>query len=388
MIRRSSAIGLAALALSVLIHIAWISVTFTTDVPQPPQNSAADTVSLGSSFEDVVEFEATPIEPEPPEQPEEVQQETQDRLEPTSEALVASPNPENTPSPDTGTSPAVEPGVTNPVTAETGSTPDPEVLTPSAGEADTASDATVTPPVGSDAESQTAQGVETGDLGRQAAQDPLVPESVEAPQPENETVSSPAPEIIAALPPAEAEAPDITIPVVESDTSEVAPQSDQPTLSSSLRPRLRPPERSAQGSPDGTDIRETLRAPSEVIESPLAAYARDGTNLFAGQRGGQQSAGQSFGGGRGPGNADETNYTGLILVHLNRIPPVPVSGRGWARVVFRINPDGTLASVDIIDGTGVPEIDRAAAAQIRQAVPFPKPPDGQSKLLNFVYRIE
>jgi len=73
-------------------------------------------------------------------------------------------------------------------------------------------------------------------------------------------------------------------------------------------------------------------------------------------------------------------------MHLNRATVVHVSGRGFARVLFQINPDGSLAWVDVIDSSGSDEIDRAAKAQVQNAAPFPRPPNGKSRKLSFAYR--
>ncbi|MFC3612900.1 TonB family protein [Lutimaribacter marinistellae] len=117
----------------------------------------------------------------------------------------------------------------------------------------------------------------------------------------------------------------------------------------------------------------------------MTLYLRDGIDQFAGQRAGSQSQRLRSGGRGGSGNADVTNYPGQVLMNLNWTLPVAVSSRRWARVSFWINPDGSLGSVDIIDGFGSSEIDRAAKTQVRRGVPFPKPPQRKGRLLTFVY---
>jgi TonB family protein len=112
------------------------------------------------------------------------------------------------------------------------------------------------------------------------------------------------------------------------------------------------------------------------MESPLIAYARDG-NLDGWL--GHQGSGSS-------GNSGVTNYAGRVLVHLNNAPRVRAQIRGSARVVLEINPDGTLARVDVIESTGTFELDSAAKAQVRNAAPFPPPPQGATRKLSFVYR--
>jgi TonB family protein len=248
-------------------------------------------------------------------------------------------------------------------------------------------DARLVPPAGTDTVSATPQGQAIGGA-----------------EPSGAPLQNTAPTPSANLPTAAVPAPPVTItPVPPSMPLEIEPESPQDlpetpetgpsglAVATSLRPRLRAerPPSEPEGVSDGAS-EETLSrlAPSQLIESPLTAYKRDGTNVFGRQGGGARSVGQGFNNSGGPGNSDVTNYAGQVLVHLNRTQPVAVSGRGWARVFFQIDPDGTLASVDIIDGSGSLEIDRAAKQQVRNAVPFPRPPGGKSRRLNFVYRIE
>jgi TonB family protein len=164
-------------------------------------------------------------------------------------------------------------------------------------------------------------------------------------------------------------------PVVSLQPSVIEPD----TPLTAIEPELTPTQ-------DPTEPLET--EPSELIESPLTAYKRGGANVFGQQGSGAQSGRQGFGTSRATGNSDVTNYAGQVLVHLNRTAPVPVSGRGWARVFFQINADGTLASVDILDSSGSRTIESAARQQVRTAAPFPRPPGGESRRLTFVYRIQ
>lgn len=399
MIRKSTAIGVIALMISLVLHFLGIGLTFTTEPPVQVAESVEEAVALGEAFDDIADFEAEPVVPEPAEAPEPVEPPVEETPQPeeveapTSQALVASPNPQNTPSPDTGISAPVQSDPSGPVTPETGDTPDPEIATPSAGSERAISDATLAPPVAPEGQSDAPEGDLSG-APEVAFEEPVEPEA--ATPPSSTDAERPAdpvepPDVIAALP------PDIVAPVPEDipdpqEQEQPEPEAGTPsesTKTTSLRPQLRPrtPAQVPQGVAGGTGNRfDEFRAPSDVIESPLTAYTRDGTNLFAGQRGGRQSTGQGFGGGRGPGNSDVTNYAGMVLVHLNRVQPVALTARGWARVVFRINPDGSLASVNIIDGSGSLEIETAAKSHIRRAEPFPRPPDNRVRMLSFIYQ--
>lgn len=384
MIRRSSAIALLALVLSLLAHLVGLSFTARGALERPASAPPSEEARVGTAFEDISEAVTEPVVPEEAPEPEpEPQAEPPPEPEraetPTSRALVASDNPQQVLAPDTGTAPTPRPDRTGPVTPETGDTPAPEVVTPSEGTESSVADARITPPVGTDTVTELPEGT---------------PEAESAPP-------APEPEEFAALPaPVAPTAPVQPVPVApsEEDTlapvpdAEAAPDAVEPgaPLTSSLRPRLperRPSNQNAGVSGGVPGLTAPRLAPSELIESPLTAYQRDGTDVFAGRSGGRQSGGAGFSNSRGPGNSNVTNYAGQVLVHLNNAPSVAVSSRGWARVFFVINPDGTLASVDIIDGTGNTEVDRAARAHVRGAAPFPRPPEGRRRSLNFVYQI-
>ncbi|MEP2716323.1 TonB family protein, partial [Pseudophaeobacter sp.] len=157
-------------------------------------------------------------------------------------------------------------------------------------------------------------------------------------------------------------------------------------VATSLRPPVSPRRSPTEAAPqnDGASQFSGLESP-ERMESPLSAYGRNRTDLFVPQNNGQPG-GAGFPGSGGNGNSDITNYAGRVLVHLNRAPSVRVSQPGSVRVLFAINPDGTLAKIDILDNTGSTELARAAKAQVRNAAPFPRPPDGTLRRLSFVYR--
>ena len=122
------------------------------------------------------------------------------------------------------------------------------------------------------------------------------------------------------------------------------------------------------------------------MESPLTAYLRGEDETESWDSGGDMSGGLGFRDSPGIGNAYTTNYAGRVLVHLNRAASVPVSEEGFARVMFEINPDGSLAWVDVLNSSGSAAVERAATGQVRNASPFPPPPDGKSQRLSFVYR--
>lgn len=400
MIPRSTAIAAAAILLSLLVHFFGVGLVSREQQQQPAEAAPTNEVAVGNAFEDVAEAISEPVQPAPIPEPEPEPQpvpEPESADTPTSQALVASANPQRVPSPDTGITQAVRPESTGPTETQLGETPDPTTIEPSSGTENVIAEAPSTPPDGNDALTEVPQGSPDG----QATPVEAVPVTP-APTP---PVAA-APRQLAALPPVAPSGP-LEQETIEPkpETTLVAPQPEssentideadtapsERTVTTSLRPQLRSPDQSSEknGASDGApDLSTTRLAPSQIIESPLAAYKRDGTNAFAGRSGGVQSGGIGFRNSSGPGNSNVTNYAGQVLVHLNRVSPVAVSGRGWARVFFEINPDGTLAWVQIIDGVGSPDIERAAKEQVRKGEPFPRPPEGKSRKLNFVYRID
>jgi TonB family protein len=384
MIRGSIFIAVVAVLVSLLLHFMGLAFTTPNLVQDAGTSDAQDTVELGNSFEDLAEPASEPEEPEPAPEPEppaeeEVVEELPEEPEvPVSEALVASENPQQTFSPDVGEAEVVQPVETEPVEPDVAETED-----TSEGEEAASDEIEETPPV------------ETAELVEIPEGDPdVLPEELEAPT-ETPPVT-PEVEELAALPEPEAEpVPDVSVvPVVPLEDEAVDPVLPEATtepeeteadselaVRSSIRPQRpeREPTPQRQGASNGARDFSDLRFPSQEIESPLSTYRRSGVDNFTRGNSGTRS------GGRGPGNSDTTNYAGEVLVHLNRAPVVFVSARGFAQVFFRINPDGSLAFVDVVDSSGSPEVDRAARAQVRAAEPFPLPPGGTSRSLSFFY---
>ncbi len=376
MIRGSITVAVLAVILSVLAHLFGLTMTASPRLDRTAANPSPDAIELGNTFEEVADITPDPVEPEAaevPEPPAETAPEPEAAEIPVSEALVASDNPQNVPAPDLGDNEVVQP-----ITSEAEAV---QAVEPSEGDAEASDDASVTPAVEPQDVTEIPQGTEVETT-----------QSVEAT--EETQVAEPSQQI-AALP-VETPSPDAAIPIVpleqeavEPEATETPPVPDQveptetgPAVTASLRPRLpdQRPDPDQSGAENGSDEFANLRFPTQVIESPLTQYQREGVDSFTSGNSGNRS------GGRGPGNSDTTNYAGRVLVHLNRAPVVFVPVRGFARVFFQIDPDGSLAWVDVIDSSGSPEVDRAAKAQVRAAAPFPRPPGGVSRKLSFYYQ--
>ena len=428
MIRRSTAIAAAAILLSLVLHLFGLS--FTRIVPYDPKvrGTSPDEVAIGNAFEDLAEPAPDPVEPEPASEPVEPEPasvpepEPEPPIEPeledvtTSRALVASDNPQNSVAPDTGSGAPPKPETTEPVSPDQTAVSEPSPPEPLI--AGTPADADTSPPVTADAAAQAPLGQPP--VGQPEAE--LAPVEPVGPSPD---ASDPpaalpaAPEQLAALPeplvpvppvapvpvpsavpviplgqtPETAVTPEAPVEPVPDTPDTATPDGSQATdlaIATSPRPRL--PSRSAPdasvvqplGLPGGSTDFSALRSPP-LIESPLQTYLRDRTELVLREDGRSQS-GLGFLDFRNSGNAGVTNYAGQVLVHLNRAPAVSVTGLGAARVYFEINPDGSLARVDVIESTGSQDVNRAAREQVRVAAPFPRPPSGTRTSLSFIFR--
>ncbi|EEE37717.1 TonB family C-terminal domain protein [Rhodobacteraceae bacterium KLH11] len=363
MIRKSAFVAGVAALLSLLLHVLGLGL-FGADLPQQQAGEGAgEAVELGTTFEelaDVAPEPVTPEEAETPEPPTEEAAEPDSAEIPTSQALVASPDPGRVTSPDVGVSEAVQPDASDEVIAESVAPPTPDTVT--------SAEPAATQPVEAEPVDDVAQAPVTSE-----------PEQLAALPPVDTPTSDPV------TPPEQAEVSPESTEVVEEPVQEEADidagASEQAVLASK-RPRLPDRRPAAEPEPtlDGFRSFDNLRNPQQVVESPLTRYQKEGADPF------RVSSGQSQQGGRGRGNSSTTNYAGEVLVHLNRAPVVFVTVRGFAQVFFEINPDGSLAWVNIVDSSGSRELERAAREQIRRAAPFPPPPGGKSRKLSFYYQ--
>ncbi|WP_372570308.1 energy transducer TonB family protein [Ruegeria jejuensis] len=377
MIRRSAFVAVAALLVSVLGHLLFLSFT-AADLVEPQAGvSPSDAVELGSAFEDFADAPPEPVQPEAAEVPEPPVEDTVEPEQaeiPTSDALVASADPQDVSSPDIGSQPdAPEAEVSEPVEpsdAESGAS---EESTVASVEPETAVETPQEPP---------AAGVEAADVPDADASSPPEPEVSVA-------LSAPDSAVVPVVPSESglisAETPETIVEPLEDGaeiTTESESQESEQAVVVSKRPRLpsRRPSAEPLGTLNGFSSFDNLLNPQQTVDSPLTLFQRDSVDAFASSRT------QSRSGGRGPGNSNVTNYAGQVLVHLNRAPAVYVRVRGFAQVFFEINPDGSLAWVDIVDSSGSPELERAAKEQVRRAVPFPPPPQGVSRKLSFYYQ--
>ncbi len=396
MIKASTGIAVAAIVLSLLLHMVGLNVI---DFDQPNQSAgggAENVITLDNAFEDLAEplSDAAPQETTPaPELDHAIVPEPESSETPTSEALVAAETPQDTYSPDTGNAQEVTPRAAGSSEEAPGQIVEPQAVEPSGA----------------------ASGGEQESLAKQEPVEPTLPETKVPPPvtpnaPPPVALSSPITSSVAVAPsPVSSEVPivplqDALLPpetleaLDDSETKAEAEESPPDSvaeetgvsdlaIATSLRPKPPPRRREVATTgerEDATELSDLLSPPP--FQSPLSAYQNGQGNPFAGQRGGSQSEGFGLLGSRATGNSKTTNYAGRVLLHLNRAPSAQVTIPGTVRVVFEINPDGSLASVDITSNTGTKELARAARRQVQSAAPFPPPPNGTTRRMSFVYR--
>ncbi|SMO56000.1 outer membrane transport energization protein TonB [Thalassovita litoralis] len=86
------------------------------------------------------------------------------------------------------------------------------------------------------------------------------------------------------------------------------------------------------------------------------------------------------------GNAAVSNYPGVVMRRIARVPRPRVRSPGAAVVVFAVAQSGQLSSVSLGRSSGSSHLDQAALRLVRQAAPFPAPPKGAQR--RFSIRIE
>ena len=163
-------------------------------------------------------------------------------------------------------------------------------------------------------------------------------------------------------------------PAPQEEVVEAQPEA-QDGLQASRRPQKRPreieeaaarqapePERKAevQGNSGSNATRDATRGSTSGSRTATAArQGRDTTSRSEAQ-----------------GNAAASNYPGLVMRHLARVPRPRADARGAALVQFSHRHGRALASVGLARSSGSTRLDRAALTVIRRAAPFPSPPQG------------
>lgn len=195
-----------------------------------------------------------------------------------------------------------------------------------------------------------------------------------------ETVSSTAPETATQAAPekaARAPAPeriDSTPPDSAAVTQSSRPRPRSADFVATHKPKPKPkPKQTARKAQEKAPPKGNAQQNARAGETAGKATAKARASGNAGQR---QAA----------GNAAASNYPGVVMRKISRAGKPRVNARGAAVIAFSIGNAGGIASVSLARSSGSAALDKAAVRMVRNAGPFPKPPQGA--LRRFSIRIE
>ncbi|MCQ0091547.1 energy transducer TonB [Roseovarius sp. M141] len=205
----------------------------------------------------------------------------------------------------------------------------------------------------------------------------------EVPRAVEQIADDAVPTIAAPLAQTEAVTPEMAQEVIEADDTA------EPAVARSLRPKPRSEafekkneqtaQKAAQKQPKKK--REPAKQPRGNAKQAHKAGAASGNSRAA-----ATAAGVAHGSSAASGNAAASNYPGLVMRRVSRVPRPRTGSRGTAVVAFSISGAGGLAGASIARSSGSAALDRAALRMIRSAAPFPPPPPGAQR--NFSINIE
>ncbi|MEP5762286.1 MAG: TonB family protein [Litoreibacter sp.] len=174
---------------------------------------------------------------------------------------------------------------------------------------------------------------------------------------------------------------------------------DDPTASSP-RPKRRDPELAAKAKPP-TPVKPKAPAPTKVVrkerkaapakQAPKATREANTASAIRGSVTGTETAkatrqGTAKGRAKESGNANSSNYKGLVYRRISRIRRPNVRARGVAVVSFGVSDNGGLTRISIASTSGSTALDNAAIGVVKKAAPFPAPPSGAQR--SFSIRIK
>lgn len=175
--------------------------------------------------------------------------------------------------------------------------------------------------------------------------------------------------------------PNAARPVIPKDTLTPAPDITTAAPAQSLRPQPRPdrpapqvatrraePAPQQQGNSDRNATRGTTTAQDRAAAATTAAAPS------------RQTTAQGDGGA-----AASASYGRAVLTQISRTRKARAPSRGRTVVAFSIADGGALASVQVLQSSGSPDLDRVALDHIRRAAPFPKPPSGARRQFSFEF---
>lgn len=160
-------------------------------------------------------------------------------------------------------------------------------------------------------------------------------------------------------------------PVTPPETLSPAPETATAAPDKSLRPHPRPDRPAPQMAtqPQGNADRNATRGTATGQDTATTASAPS-----------RQATTQGDGGA-----ATSASYGRAVLTQISRTRKARAPSRGRTVVAFSISDAGALASVQVLQSSGSPDLDRVALDHIRRAAPFPKPPAGARRQFSFEF---
>ncbi|WP_417723742.1 energy transducer TonB family protein [Salipiger sp.] len=170
-----------------------------------------------------------------------------------------------------------------------------------------------------------------------------------------------------------------TLTAAEPETAAVQrslrPQPRSERIETVARNRAEPPPRPA--------AKAAPRPKPEARPAAKSARGNGSVNARAGSSTGRAEAQAttkgSGGKARSAGNAAASNYPGLVMRRIERVPKPRVGSRGAAVVSFSIAGNGGLAGVSLARSSGSSALDTAALQLVQRAAPFAPPPQGAQR---------
>ncbi|MEO0370512.1 MAG: TonB family protein [Pseudomonadota bacterium] len=334
-IRNSIIVAALALVISLMIHVPGLFFVF--DGTGGPDEEGVPEATESAAFEDFIE-EA--LEPEEPEPAEEVEPEDIIEADESTDVQVASENPQDVIAPDTGT--ALQ----------------------NLGRIEPTEEVTATAPPALGEEIPTPEGT---------------PEVAPTPAPPLETE-----EIVEATEPDVTDAIEEAVEEALNDVPELETVDDGEVQIAAVTRSPRPPSRPTQDTL-GEETGEADNWEQQGVEGGVSAPL-SGLDLLADAGRTALYGRESLEVARSVGNSTSTNYRGLVFTQLNRSPRLYRSEKGAAIIRFEILPNGQVGQIKILDTRGSPNISFAAQANVRNAAPFPPPPNGQTVELTLTFR--
>lgn len=88
---------------------------------------------------------------------------------------------------------------------------------------------------------------------------------------------------------------------------------------------------------------------------------------------------------KGGGAVSPAAYAKAVMKKVRSTKKKSGAGKGTVVVGFTIAPDGSLAGVKLLKGSGNAALDKIALDHIRRSAPFPAPPDGAGRSYSFEF---